>query len=66
MVTKILKGFENWDVSRLTNMSALFKTINKCQTFNGDLSEWDVSAVTDISNMFVAETSQSVRSPLKV
>ena len=39
-----------WDVSNVTNMSAMFYY---CKNFNCDLSNWDVSKVTDMDNMFV-------------
>ena len=38
----------NWNVSKITDMSYLFKDTN----FNYDISSWDVSNVTDISYMF--------------
>ena len=38
-----------WDVSRVTNMSTLFKDK---YTFNDDISRWNVSSVTDMSDMF--------------
>jgi surface protein len=42
----------NWDVSSVTNMSAVFNsTINDV---NFDLSKWDVSSVTDMSGLFWA------------
>ena len=38
-----------WDVSRVTNMSKLFKDK---EDFNEDISYWNVSNVTDMSDMF--------------
>jgi surface protein len=38
------------DVSRITNMSFLFKIYAK--HFNGDISKWDVSNVTNMQAMF--------------
>ena len=38
-----------WDVSRVTNMNAMFQ---KAPSFNGDLSYWDVSSVTIMNQMF--------------
>ena len=39
------------DVSRITNMSFLFKIYAK--HFNGDISKWDVSNVTNMQAMFL-------------
>ena len=39
----------DWDVSKITNMTALFR--NK-RNFNDDISRWDVSNVTKMSHMF--------------
>ena len=39
----------DWDVSKVTDMSYLFKN-NK--TFNDEISKWDVSSVTDMKYMF--------------
>ena len=38
-----------WDVSRVTDMGAMF---SGASAFNVDLSEWDVSNVTDMFSMF--------------
>ena len=38
-----------WDVSGVTDMSAMF---SGADSFNGDLSAWDVSSVTDMNSMF--------------
>ena len=43
-----------WDVSRVTDMSNLFK--NK-KAFNSDISKWDVSSVTNMYAMFLGATS---------
>jgi surface protein len=47
--TKIYGPISSWDVSRVTDMSRMFKD---ALSFNGDLSNWDVSRVTDMSWMF--------------
>ncbi len=39
---------ENWDTSRVTDMSRLFKYSD----FNEDISNWDVSSVTTMEEMF--------------
>ena len=39
----------NWNVSKITNMSGLFKSK---YGFNDDISRWDVSNVTDMKHMF--------------
>ena len=39
----------NWDVSLVTNMSALFKDY---PLFNGDISKWDTISVTNMESMF--------------
>jgi surface protein len=47
-----LKGnryFNDWDVSSVTDMSAMFKY---AKVFNQPLNDWDVSSVTDVSKMF--------------
>ena len=40
-----------WDVSNVTNMSAMFYC---CVNFNCNLSNWNVSNVTDMYSMFTA------------
>ena len=40
---------QNWDVSQVTNMSALFKDRG---VFDDDISNWDVSNVVDMKEMF--------------
>ena len=42
-----------WDVSTVTDMSAIFMRVS---SFNGDISEWDVSRVKDMNNMFAYAT----------
>ena len=42
-------GISEWDVSKVTDMRALFKNKN---TFNINLSSWDTSQVTDMYDMF--------------
>ncbi|MFS4493936.1 BspA family leucine-rich repeat surface protein [Maribacter sp. 2308TA10-17] len=47
-----LKGtgtFNNWDVSNVTDMAAMFYNSSN---FNQDIGNWDVSNVTDMSAMF--------------
>ena len=44
-----LQNISTWDVSRVTDMSNLFK--NK-DNFNEDISNWDVSNVTNMERMF--------------
>ncbi len=43
-----------WDVSKITDMSELFKDLKK---FNVDISSWDVSNVTNMSSMFYYASS---------
>ena len=38
-----------WDVSRVTNMTAMFRF---CSLFNQDIGNWDVSACTNMGSMF--------------
>ena len=40
------------DVSKITNMNALFNYNKDTIKFNGDISEWDVSNVEDMNGMF--------------
>ena len=47
--TRLYGHISDWDVSKITNMTALFR--NK-HTFNDDISKWDVSNVTQMSHMF--------------
>ena len=39
----------NWDTSKVTNMSAMF---NSAYAFNQPLNNWDTSKVTNMSYMF--------------
>ena len=46
-------NINNWDVSAVTEMSAIFGPDDTRLTdFNGKISDWDVSNVTDMSGMF--------------
>ena len=40
----------NWDVSKSTNMQAMFNQCNSLTTI--DVSDWNVSACTTVTNMF--------------
>ena len=44
-----IPGIENWDVSKVTNMSGMFKSATK---FNQPIGGWNVSNVTNMSSMF--------------
>ena len=44
----------NWDVSRVTDMSAMFKNAT---SFNQPLNNWNVSKVTDMEGMFAGASS---------
>jgi surface protein len=46
-------SINSWDVSGVTNMSALFRSARE---FNQPLNNWDVSGVTDMSDMFHADS----------
>ena len=41
-------SLNNWDVSKVKNMSNMFTT----STFNQDISNWNVSSVTNMLEMF--------------
>ena len=45
---------KDWDVSRVTNMYALF---HKASEFSGDLSQWDTSQVRNMRDMFKGASS---------
>ena len=48
-----IKGMENWDVSKATNMSGFFSASSGDKYTEGmDLSGWDVSKVTNCSGFF--------------
>jgi len=42
-------GNDNWDMSRITNMQAMFRDASMA---NPDVSSWDTSSLTNIRNMF--------------
>ncbi len=46
---KYIIGLEDWDVSSVKDMTAMF---SGCEKFNCDLSKWDVSNVRDMKFMF--------------
>ena len=46
-----------WDVSSVTDMNEMFKTM---LNFNGDLSSWDVSSVTNMNQMFYSANSFNI------
>ena len=50
LITGTITGFNNWDVSNVTNTSKMFK--NTCMATSINLSSWDMSSVTNTSNMF--------------
>ena len=52
-------GVGTWDVSAVTDMSAMFKD---AASFNEDISDWDVSEVTDMTQMF--EGAKAFSQPL--
>ena len=45
----IYGNIKDWNVSNVTDMSELFRLVQK---FNGDVSNWDVGNVTNMSYMF--------------
>lgn len=45
-----VKGLENWDVSKVTNMSNMFHGV--AEKFNLDLSKWNISNVDNTEEMF--------------
>jgi hypothetical protein len=47
-----------WDVSKITDMEALFKAKT---TFDEDISDWDTSAVTTMEQMFQSARDQRRR-----
>ncbi|TEY00743.1 BspA family leucine-rich repeat surface protein [Campylobacter sp. US33a] len=56
---KDFSGIENWDVSKVENMSGMFR---KAYYFNQNISSWDVSDVKDMSAMF--RGAESFNQPL--
>ncbi|MFD2100313.1 BspA family leucine-rich repeat surface protein [Flagellimonas iocasae] len=50
-----IENFNSWDVSTITDMSAMFDK----SSFNQDISSWDVSLVEDMSYMFYSSTFNS-------
>src|SRR5690606_13643520 len=44
-----IEGIESWDVSRVRNMSFMFRG---AENFNQDISSWDVSSVRNMNSMF--------------
>merc|ERR1719506_3047484 len=48
------QDLSNWDVSRVTDMTAMFSA---AKSFNQDLSNWDVSRVVDMQLMFIEARS---------
>ena len=48
-IVKMYGPIENWDTSRVTDMSKLFRC---CYKFNEDISKWDTSKVTNIGEIF--------------
>ena len=46
---KHIIGLEKWDVSKVNNMTGMFRG---CENFNSNLSKWNVSNVKDMKNMF--------------
>ena len=47
---------EDWDVSKITDMSDLFM---RQESFNEDISKWNVSQVTSFENMFYSDGFRS-------
>lgn len=52
--SEINQDINTWDVSKVTNMMAMFAGAT---SFNGDLSSWDVSSVTNMAHMFEGATT---------
>ena len=47
-------GIESWDVSNVTDMTAMFFRV---KSFNVDISNWDVSNVWSMAGMFFGAES---------
>ena len=55
--TQFNKPIGQWDVSKVTNMSAMFKNNTKFNNYaSPNLKDWDVSKVTNMSAMFDGAT----------
>ena len=50
---KFTQNLNDWDVSNVKNMSAMFRE----SVFNGDISNWNVSSVTTFNSMFFSASS---------
>ena len=48
--TEIYGDINTWDVSRITDFSALFQ---EKENFNSNISDWNVSNGTNFSSMFI-------------
>ena len=55
-------SLNDWDVSRVTDMSNLFDDIDSRDTFNEPIDRWNVSRVIDMQNMF--ENCSNFNQPL--
>ena len=51
--TSIAKGFANWNVGNIANMTNMFKNAT---SFNDYIGTWDISNVTNMSDMFEGVT----------
>ena len=49
--------FAVWDVSAITDMSALFSNLG---FFNADISNWDTSSVTTMYRMFYVRSARAL------
>ncbi|QVK01924.1 DUF285 domain-containing protein [Mycoplasma mycoides subsp. capri] len=47
--TSSVEGIQNWDTSKITDMTSVFDTTNE---FDQDISNWDTSKVTNMNFMF--------------
>jgi surface protein len=50
---KFTQNLNDWDVSNVKNMSAMFRE----SVFNGDISNWNVSSITTFNSMFFSASS---------